>query len=106
MAGADRWHAPKVLPRALPEALLPKSRPSIGDLVLMPPSHKAAGKVAKVVGHYDAGGACDVEGPTLPSGGTIARQRYGHRCVSARLQALYAHSSSALTGWRQRAPGC
>ena len=40
--GKDVWHQPKTLPRALPEALLPKARPAIGDLVLLPASHKFA----------------------------------------------------------------
>ena len=69
-----------MLPRALPEALLPKSRPSIGDLVLMPPSHKAAGKVAKVVGHYDAGGACDCWGGGAPAIAVLLLMTTGGGC--------------------------
>lgn len=63
--GADLWHQPKVLPRALPEALLPKSRPAIGDLVLLPAkSHPhALGGIGQVVGHYNALGACAVDAP-------------------------------------------
>ena len=62
--GVDTWHQPKVLPQALPEALLPKSRPAIGDTVLLPASHKfAPGGLGKVVGHYGNDGACDVMAP-------------------------------------------
>jgi hypothetical protein len=44
--------------------LLPKSRPAIGDLVLLRKSHPyAPGGIGSVVGHYDEHGACAIEAP-------------------------------------------
>jgi len=74
--GVDKWHQPKVLPMALPEALLPKSRPAIGDEVLLPASHKyAPGGIGMAVGHYDDSGACDVMAPG--AGKAMVRQKVG-----------------------------